>query len=50
MPGTFNREQEEAITHKGGPLMVLAGTWVRKDTGNYLSCKVAYRKCRSSSV
>ena len=25
MPGTFNREQEEAITHKGGPLMVLAG-------------------------
>ena len=19
MPGTFNREQEEAITHKGGP-------------------------------
>lgn len=26
MPGTFNREQEEAITHKGGPLMVLAGS------------------------
>lgn len=25
VPGTFNREQEEAITHKGGPLMVLAG-------------------------
>ena len=25
MPGTFNREQEEAITHKGGPMMVLAG-------------------------
>ena len=25
MPGTFNREQEEAIAHKGGPLMVLAG-------------------------
>lgn len=25
MPGTFNREQEEAITHKGGLLMVLAG-------------------------
>lgn len=25
MPGTFNREQEKAITHKGGPLMVLAG-------------------------
>lgn len=25
MPGTFNREQEETITHKGGPLMVLAG-------------------------
>lgn len=25
MPGTFNKEQEEAITHKGGPLMVLAG-------------------------
>lgn len=25
MPGTFNRQQEEAITHKGGPLMVLAG-------------------------
>lgn len=25
MPGTFNREQEEAITHKDGPLMVLAG-------------------------
>ena len=25
MPGTFNREQEEAITDKGGPLMVLAG-------------------------
>lgn len=25
MPGTFNREQEEAITYKGGPLMVLAG-------------------------
>lgn len=25
MPGIFNREQEEAITHKEGPLMVLAG-------------------------
>ena len=25
MPGIFNKEQEEAITHKGGPLMVLAG-------------------------
>ena len=25
MPGTFNREQEEAITHKGGQLMVFAG-------------------------
>ncbi len=25
MPGIFNKEQEEAITHKEGPLMVLAG-------------------------
>lgn len=25
VPGIFNREQEEAITHKEGPLMVLAG-------------------------
>ena len=25
MPAIFNKEQEEAITHKEGPLMVLAG-------------------------
>ena len=25
MPGVFNKEQEEAITHRQGPLMVLAG-------------------------
>ena len=25
MSGIFNKEQEEAITHKDGPLMVLAG-------------------------
>ena len=45
MPAIFNKEQEEAITHKEGPLMVLAGP------GSGKTLVITYRvKCGGTSI